>query len=89
MPKFRRKKGIVEAVQFTKNISSLKLLSTFLVGQDASLVGHKEHGMCLEIETLEGTAQAVPGYWIVKGVQGGFYPCKPDIFAQTYEEVGS
>ncbi|AEG84416.1 hypothetical protein [Corynebacterium ulcerans] len=87
MPKYVRNSEVVEAVQFTKNISSLELLSTFLVGQCASLVGHKEHGMCLEIETLKGTVQATPGDWIVKGVQGEFYPVQADIFAQTYEEV--
>lgn len=39
------------------------------------------------IETLEGTHQASPGDWIIKGVKGEFYPCKPDIFDLTYEEV--
>lgn len=41
----------------------------------------------LEIETLEGTMTARPGDYIIKGVQGEFYPCKPDIFEQTYEAV--
>lgn len=39
----------------------------------------------LEIQTLEGTMTAQPGDWIIKGVKGEFYPCKPDIFAATYE----
>lgn len=39
------------------------------------------------IETLEGTMVALPGDWIVRGVQGEFYPVKPDIFEQTYEVV--
>ena len=39
----------------------------------------------LFIATLEGTMEAAPGDWIIKGVQGEFYPCKPDIFAATYE----
>ena len=38
------------------------------------------------IETLEGVMSAQPGDWIIQGVQGEFYPCKPDIFEQTYEE---
>lgn len=42
-----------------------------------------------EIHTLEGTMQASYGDYIVKGVQGEFYPCKPDIFEQTYEEAES
>lgn len=39
----------------------------------------------LQIETLEGVMQAQKGDWIIKGVQGEIYPCKPDIFEQTYE----
>lgn len=41
----------------------------------------------LAIETLEGTMNASLGDWIIRGVQGEFYPCKPDIFAATYEVV--
>lgn len=42
----------------------------------------------VDIKTLEGVMRAVEGDWIIKGVQGEFYPCKPDIFAATYEAVG-
>ena len=38
-----------------------------------------------EIETLEGVMAADPGDWIIRGVKGELYPCKPDIFAMTYE----
>ena len=38
-----------------------------------------------DIKTLEGTMTAEPGDWIIKGVQGELYPCKPDIFRATYE----
>lgn len=41
----------------------------------------------LSIETLEGTMLAQPGDWIITGVKGERYPCKPDIFAATYEPV--
>ena len=41
----------------------------------------------LMIRTLEGDMRAEYGDWIIRGVQGEFYPCKPDIFEQTYEEV--
>lgn len=41
----------------------------------------------LAIRTLEGTIYASPGDWIIRGVAGEIYPCKPDIFAKTYEEV--
>lgn len=39
------------------------------------------------VKTLEGVMRANFGDWIIKGVKGEFYPCKPDIFAATYEEV--
>lgn len=41
----------------------------------------------LAIRTLEGQVLASPGDFIIRGVQGEFYPCKPDIFQETYEEV--
>lgn len=41
----------------------------------------------LMIRTLEGDMRAPYGHWIIRGVQGEFYPCVPDIFAATYEEV--
>lgn len=41
----------------------------------------------LDIETLEGTHHANPGDYIITGVKGEIYPCKPDIFEMTYEAV--
>ena len=41
----------------------------------------------VEIDTLEGTMTARVGDWIIKGIKGEFYPCKPDIFAATYERA--
>ena len=41
------------------------------------------------IETLEGNMRAVEGDWIIRGVNGEFYPCKPDIFEKTYEVAES
>jgi hypothetical protein len=46
-----------------------------------------EEGFQMWIKTLEGTMIADYGDWIIKGVKGEFYPCKPDIFEQTYEKV--
>ncbi|AOE44990.1 hypothetical protein SEA_TWISTER6_81 [Gordonia phage Twister6] len=40
----------------------------------------------IEISTLEGPVTASPGDWIIRGVKGEFYPCKPDIFAETYDD---
>ena len=41
----------------------------------------------LEIVTLEGVMRISPGDYVIKGIRGEFYPCKPDIFKKTYEEV--
>lgn len=41
----------------------------------------------MDIQTLEGTMHADPGDYIITGVKGEQYPCKPDIFEQTYEKV--
>lgn len=46
-----------------------------------------DHGSRIEIDTLEGTMTASLGDWVIKGVQGEFYPCKPDIFEATYKAV--
>lgn len=46
-------------------------------------------GSLFLVPTLEGSLTASIGDYIIKGVQGEFYPCKPDIFAETYEEVES
>lgn len=43
--------------------------------------------MGLQIPTLEGTMLAVQGDWVIRGVKGELYPCKPDIFEETYEPV--
>ena len=42
---------------------------------------------CLIILTLEGEMIARPGWWIIRGVEGEFYPCRPDIFDQTYQRL--
>lgn len=47
------------------------------------------HGEVIYIDTLEGVMRADCGDWIIKGVNGEFYPCKPDIFEKTYEPVES
>lgn len=46
-------------------------------------------GPHIVIDTLEGPHAALPGDYVIKGVQGEFYPCKPDIFMATYEPEGS
>jgi len=47
--------------------------------------GGSENAGLISIPTLEGVMTASPGDWIIRGVKGEFYPCKPDIFEATYE----
>lgn len=56
-------------------------------GDNMSFEGTEEDPGKFGIRTLEGIIDASPGDWIIKGVKGEFYPCKPDIFELTYEAV--
>ncbi|MGW7734634.1 hypothetical protein [Bacillus velezensis] len=49
----------------------------------------RSEGLWCEIKTLEGIMTAKEGDWIIKGINGEIYPCKPDIFKKTYEKVDS
>lgn len=85
MAKYRKKPVVIEAIQFTGwNWTECRQFMS-----DKSLVFTQEMSKqeSLSIETLEGTMTANIGDYIIKGVQGEFYPCKPDIFEMTYEEV--
>lgn len=78
--KYRKKPVVIEAVQFDGTIESVEELMIPEVSQE---LGSKT----LQIPTLEGVMTASPGDFIIKGVNGEFYPCKPDIFEKTYERV--
>lgn len=80
MPKYRKKPVVIEAVQFTGTKENYAEILKF-----CPYVGILPK--CLLIKTLEGTHKANHGDWIIKGVKGEFYPCKPDIFEMTYELV--
>ena len=76
----------IEAIQFFDNPENLAKLSSF--GLDPVIVDYSVPSMpVLKIRTLEGVMTAIEGDYIIKGVAGEFYPCKPDIFEQTYEQV--
>ena len=80
MRKFRKKPVVIEAVQWTgKNLAEITMF--------CDTVKLHDRGDCLTIPTLEGDHRADLGDWIIRGVAGEFYPCKPDIFAATYEPV--
>ena len=83
MPKFRKKPVVIEAIQWRGFRTDLPF-GRFM---DGSYRAYRYDGDALLIETLEGTMRAEVGDWIIRGVHGELYPCKPDIFAVTYEEV--
>ncbi|MBE9387860.1 hypothetical protein [Vagococcus salmoninarum] len=98
MKKYRKKPVVVEAVKYdskkwkkeltndadTKTYPMVKLS----IVPEKDFLGHGPNLMFNEvIETLEGEMMVSDGDYIIKGVQGEHYPCKPDIFAMTYETV--
>jgi hypothetical protein len=85
MPKFRKKPVVIEAVQLRWD--NWSEMCDHIEGQ--GFMGKHLDGdrIGLEIPTLEGTMLAEQNDWVIKGVKGEFYPCKPDIFEATYEEV--
>jgi hypothetical protein len=87
MPKFRKVPVVIEALQWTGN--NAQEVQSFLNDGGERSVGGYVKGQYVDIGTLEGLMVASPGDWIIRGVKGEFYPCKPDIFAKTYEAVES
>lgn len=88
--KFRKKPVIIEAVQISKRMD---ITSPDWFAQAVQQNKVVLHGMgkftrdepWVEIETLEGVMRGNNGDWIIQGVKGELYPCKPDIFEATYE----
>ena len=80
--KFRKKPVVIEAVQWTGTDESFELIGDLAYNgtRHVQWIGDK-----LEIPTLEGLMTASLNDWIIKGVSGEIYPCKPDIFEMTYE----
>jgi len=97
--KFRKKPVIIEAMQLQNSVKSVLEIYRFINGQDSVILKSRiddekfyDYASTIlregfPIKTLEGTMIAVVGDWIIKGVKGEFYPCKPNIFEQTYEKV--
>ena len=82
--KYRKKPVVIEAEHFT-NGNKDRCFNFVTCNRYAT---HDECGSPqLVIQTLEGDMTAVLGDFIIKGVKGEFYPCKPDIFEATYEKV--
>lgn len=94
MPIYRKKPVEIEAVQFLGTKESARQCLEFIGELNESPINKvgfskvgKNYESLIEIKTFEGVMTASKGDWIIKGIAGEFYPCKPDIFEATYEMV--
>jgi hypothetical protein len=78
----RKRPVAVSAARHDGSLVSANTLALVVGGRFSRIDGDE---WSVSIDTLEGTMTAMPGDWIIRGVQGEFYPCKPDIFEATYE----
>ncbi len=88
--KFRKKPVVIEAVQWFKlgdHPMVHKPITTVELHSEWERRQGLPKGSIGEIKTLEGYLLVTPGDWIITGVAGEHYPCKPDIFKATYEPV--
>jgi hypothetical protein len=86
MPRFRKLPVEIDAIQLTRE--TFRAAVRFVPIEQFAGAGEDDRSLFVEIRTLEGTMRASDGDWIIRGVQGEHYPCKPDVFAATYEPVG-
>lgn len=84
--KYRKKPVIIEAIQLLLPNTPDMVLSFCPMAKMCG-VGAVGEKIWMEIPTLEGTMRADYGDYIIKGIKGEFYPCKPDIFEASYERV--
>lgn len=86
MPKFRKKPVVVEATQWFKHRDNLRV-RRFRWEPDDTHCKHCDNDLDTHgwIDTLEGGHIVCPGDWVITGVRGEHYSCKPDIFDATYE----
>lgn len=94
---YRKKPVAIQAVQFIYDVKGIKKLKKFCGSSAGTITKDRHMGAKAELEilTLEDGHDnrvkhiATEGDWIIRGVQGEFYPCKPDIFEKTYEKISS
>lgn len=88
--KYRKKPVVIEAFQWTgdhKHPEEPEWIVEAINRKEVWFIGEGTENVIMQIDTLEGVMTANRGDYIIKGVQGELYPCKPDIFEQTYEEA--
>lgn len=86
--RYRKKPVTVDAMQYTGGLHAADRVIAWAISLGAGPdMRYVRLGNTIDIKTPEGTMCADPGDWVIRGVKGEFYPCKPDIFAETYEVV--
>lgn len=83
--RYKKKPVVIEAVQFFLTDACLNELADW--GLKVNLDLRNKNLPILRVPTLEGTMIATEGDYIIKGIRGEFYPCRADIFFDTYEKV--
>ena len=84
--KYRKKPVVIEALQYQEG-NVAEVVKWMSANYGSYFFTHSFEQGSFAIETLEGNMTVVPNDYIIKGMQGEFFPCKPDIFALTYEPV--
>ena len=87
--KYTKKPVTIEAIQFADDADTISNIHGFLKADTTCVSYENTEAPVLKIETLEGVMTAQVGDYIIKGVKGEFYPCKPDIFGTTYQKGDS
>ena len=87
MKKYRKKPVVIEAVEFNKKKWEVEISQGKLSESFPMVLLSVISGFSPVIETLEGDMKVSDGDFIIKGIQGEYYPCKPDIFHDSYEKV--
>ena len=85
--KYRKKPVVVEAMRFYADHLVMAEVAHWCggrIGSETKASDHTDVAYWIDIPTLEGVMQARPGDYVICGVQGEFYPCKPEIFEATY-----
>jgi len=90
MAKYRKKPVVIEAFKWTGDRTQIEdpewIVDAIKMGR-AEIYEYDDHKLYMDIKTFDGAYTARAGDYIIRGIKGEIYPCKPDIFEMTYESV--
>ena len=87
MNRFRKKPIEVEATNWDGTVKDASRIIDWVLSGGGTARYHDGAADCISVDTLDAVARVFPGDWMVRGIKGEFYPCKPDIFTVTYERI--